>query len=110
MQFLTVISQFVIAYVLLPYTLWFYAMGFIGWPPFGHESIGHEPLIALEQWKASRHRSLWLVVSNWAVSKRDASHFPTIDQATTIIIMTFLKSKFYFQTLHRNISAGELRK
>jgi len=40
-----------------------------GWPTFGHESIGHEPLTALEQWKASRHRSLWLVVSNWAVSK-----------------------------------------
>jgi len=34
--------------------------------------FGHEPLIALEQWKTSRHRSLWLVVSNWAVSKRDA--------------------------------------
>jgi len=40
-----------------------------GWPPFEHESIGHKPLTALEQWKASRHRSLWLVVSNWAVSK-----------------------------------------
>jgi len=35
-----------------------------GWPPFGHESIEHEPLTALEQWKDSRHRSLWLVVSN----------------------------------------------
>jgi len=23
----------------------------------------------LEQWKASRHRSLWLVVSNWVMSK-----------------------------------------
>jgi len=32
------------------------------WPPFGHESI--ERVTALEQWKASRHRSLWLVVSN----------------------------------------------
>jgi len=31
-------------------------------PPFEHESIEHEPLTALEQWKASRHRSLWLVV------------------------------------------------
>jgi len=41
------------------------AMQKIGWPPFGHESIGHEPLTTLEQWKASRHRSLWLV-------KRDA--------------------------------------
>jgi len=29
-----------------------------GWRSFGHVSIGHEPLIALEQWKASRHRSL----------------------------------------------------
>jgi len=38
--------------------------GQIGWPPFGHESIEQEPLTALEQWKASRHRSLWLVVSN----------------------------------------------
>jgi len=45
-----------------------------GWPPFGHESIGHEPLIALEQWKVSRHQSLWLVVSNWTVSKRDAPY------------------------------------
>jgi len=36
----------------------------------GHESIEHEPLTALEQWKVSRHRSLWLVVSNWSVSKR----------------------------------------
>jgi len=34
------------------------------WPPFGHESIEHEPLTALEQWKSSRHRSLWLMVSN----------------------------------------------
>jgi len=43
---------------------------FTRWPPFGHESIGHEPLTALEQWKASRHRSLWLMMSNWSVSKR----------------------------------------
>jgi len=35
-----------------------------GWPPFEHESIEHELLTALEQWKTSRHRSLWLVVSN----------------------------------------------
>jgi len=35
-----------------------------GWPPFGHESIEHEPLTAFEQWKAFRHQSLWLVVSN----------------------------------------------
>jgi len=36
----------------------------MGWPPFGHESIGHKPLIALEQWKASRHRLLWVAVVN----------------------------------------------
>jgi len=42
------------------------------WPAFGHESIGHEPLTALEQWKVSRHWLLWLMVSNWAVSKQDA--------------------------------------
>jgi len=41
-----------------------------GWPPFGHESIEHKPLTALEQWKTFRHRSLWLVMSNWSVSKR----------------------------------------
>jgi len=29
-----------------------------GWRSFGHVSIGHESLTALEQWKASRHRSL----------------------------------------------------
>jgi len=44
-----------------------------GWPPFGHESIEHEPLTALEQWKASRHRSLWLVMSNWSVSSDPSS-------------------------------------
>jgi len=49
-------------------------MHIYGWPPFGHESIGHKPLTTLEQWKASRHRSLWLVVSNWAVSKRTLPH------------------------------------
>jgi len=44
------------------------------WPPFGHESIIHESLTALEQWKASRHRSLWLVVSYWAMSKWTLAH------------------------------------
>jgi len=34
-------------------------------------SIGHEPFTALEQWKASRHRSLWLVVSNRDVVNQD---------------------------------------
>jgi len=37
----------------------------MGWPPFD------EPFTALEQWKASRHRSLWLVVSNRDVVNRD---------------------------------------
>jgi len=37
-----------------------------GWPPFGHE-----PFTALEQWKASRHRSLWFVVSNRDMANRD---------------------------------------
>jgi len=41
-----------------------FSVSILGWPPFGHESIEHEPLTALEQWKAFRHRSLWLVVSN----------------------------------------------
>jgi len=53
----------------------------LGWPPFRHESIGHEPLIAFEQWKASKHRSLWLVVSNRDVVNRDTSQtclFPSI--------------------------------
>jgi len=44
----------------------------LGWNPFGHCLIGHELLIVLEKWKASRHRSLWLVVSNWVISKWDA--------------------------------------
>jgi len=35
-------------------------------------SIGHEPFTALEQWKVSRHRSLWLVVSNRDVANRDS--------------------------------------
>jgi len=35
-------------------------------------SNGHEPFIALEQWKASRHRSQWLVVSNRDVANRDS--------------------------------------
>jgi len=54
-----------------------------GWPSFGHESIKHEPLTALKQWKASRHRSLWLVMSNWSVSKRappSRSHLPSYEQ------------------------------
>jgi len=50
-------------------------MKIFGWPPFGHESIGHEPLTALEQWKASRHRLLWLVVSNRDVVNRDTPKY-----------------------------------
>jgi len=36
-------------------------------PMFAHVAIDHQPLTALEQWKASRHRLLWV-----AVGKRDA--------------------------------------
>jgi len=32
------------------------------WRSNGHDSIAHQPLTALEQWKASRHRSLWVAV------------------------------------------------
>jgi len=32
----------------------------------------HQPLTALEQWKASRHRLLWVAVINRNVGKRDA--------------------------------------
>jgi len=59
----------------------------MGWPPFGHESIGHEsighePFTALKQWKASRHRSLWLVVSNRDVVNRDTpSEMPAAHDA-----------------------------
>jgi len=45
---------------------------FFGWCPFGHVAIDHQPLTALEQWKASRHRPLWLV-SNRYVVNRNAS-------------------------------------
>jgi len=42
------------------------------WRPFIHVAIDHQPLTALEQWKASRHRLLWVVVVNHNVGKRDA--------------------------------------
>jgi len=32
-------------------------------------SIAHQPLTALEQWKASRHRSLWVAVRICTVFK-----------------------------------------
>jgi len=42
-----------------------------GWYSFGHVAIAHQPLIMLEQWKASRHRLLWVAVINRNVRKRD---------------------------------------
>jgi len=36
-------------------------------------SIVHQPLIALEQWKASKHRSLWVAVGICIVSKWTSS-------------------------------------
>jgi len=38
--------------------------------PFGHVAIDHQPLTALEQWKASRHRPLWVAMINRNVGKR----------------------------------------
>jgi len=35
-------------------------------------AIDHQPLTALKQWKASRHRLLWVAVVNHNVGKRDA--------------------------------------
>jgi len=35
-------------------------------------AIDHQPLTALEQWKASRHRLLWVAVVNRNVGKRNA--------------------------------------
>jgi len=32
-----------------------------GWCSIGHGLTVHEPFTTFEQWKASRHRSLWLV-------------------------------------------------
>jgi len=32
------------------------------WRSSGHGSIVHQPFTALEQWKASRHRLLWVAV------------------------------------------------
>jgi len=40
-----------------------------------HDSIAHQPLTALEQWKAFRHQSLWVVVGICIVSKWNRSHF-----------------------------------
>jgi len=38
--------------------------------PFDHSPIDHQPLTTLEQWKASRHRLLWVAVVNRTVVKR----------------------------------------
>jgi len=39
--------------------------------PVDHVAITHQPFTALEQWKASRHRPLWVAVINCNVDKRD---------------------------------------
>jgi len=44
----------------------------IVWRPFAHVAVDYQPLTALEQWKASRHRLLWVAVVNRYVGKRDA--------------------------------------
>jgi len=43
----------------------------IEWRPFAHIAIDHQLLIAFEQWKASKHRLLWVAVVNRNVGKRD---------------------------------------
>jgi len=35
------------------------------WRPFTYVAIDHQPLIVLEQWKASRHRLLWVL---WSIA------------------------------------------
>jgi len=49
----------------------------IEWRAFAHVAIAHQPLIDLEQWKASRHRLLGVAVVNRNVDKRDASKSST---------------------------------
>jgi len=44
----------------------------LGWQPFDHVAIAHQPLTALEQWKAFKHRPLWVIVVNRNMDKRDA--------------------------------------
>jgi len=44
----------------------------IAWHPFAHVAIDHQLLTVLEQWKASRHRLLWVAVVNRNVGKWDA--------------------------------------
>jgi len=39
---------------------------------FAYVAIDHQPLTTLEQWKASKHRLLWVAVINLNVGKRDA--------------------------------------
>jgi len=48
------------------------------WRPFAHIAIDHQPLTALEQWKASRHRLLRVAVVNRNVGKRDAPSFEVL--------------------------------
>jgi len=46
----------------------------IGRHPFSHVAIAYQPLTALEQWKASKHRLLWVAVVNRNVGKRVPFH------------------------------------
>jgi len=52
-----------------------YSKQIVEWQLFTHVAIDHQPLIALEQWKVSRHRLLWVAVVNRNVGKRYALKF-----------------------------------
>jgi len=81
----------------------------VGWPPFGHESIGHEPLTTLEQWKASRHRSLWLVLSR---VQTDASlfgqgrHIICFAHAIDLVAENFIKNSKGFDNLVNKVRSA----
>jgi len=53
------------------------------------DSIAHQPLTALEQWKASRHRSLWVTVGICTV-------FKWITPSTTMKVHKKFDAKFFF--------------
>jgi len=40
----------------------------VKWRPNGHGSTAHQPLTAVDQWKISRHQSLWVAVGICTVS------------------------------------------
>jgi len=105
MQFLTVIGQFVIAYVLLPYDF----VCAIIIHHFFHRFHGHlqnifcthltqVPYDALSG-NLPLHKAHVFIHSTWLITailhqKMQTVHFTTIDQATTTIMTTtFLKSK-----------------